>query len=49
VLLRHQAELDVASDLGQGSTFTVRLPARRVHRVAAPDAVPVAAPSATSS
>jgi two-component system phosphate regulon sensor histidine kinase PhoR len=49
VLLRHQAELDVASDPGQGSTFTVRLPARRVQRVAAPDAVPVvAAPSATS-
>jgi two-component system phosphate regulon sensor histidine kinase PhoR len=48
VLLRHQAELDVASDLGQGSTFTVRLPARRVQRVAAPDAVPVATTSATS-
>jgi two-component system phosphate regulon sensor histidine kinase PhoR len=32
VLLRHQAELDVMSELGRGSTFTVALPARRVRR-----------------
>ena len=32
VLLRHQAELDVTSELGEGSTFTVLLPARRVRR-----------------
>jgi len=30
VLLRHQAELDVISELGKGSTFTVVLPASRV-------------------
>ncbi len=30
VLLRHQAELDIASEPGKGSTFTVRIPARRV-------------------
>jgi two-component system phosphate regulon sensor histidine kinase PhoR len=35
VLLRHQAELHVTSEPGQGSTFTVRLPARRVTWVAA--------------
>ena len=33
VLLRHQADLEVASEPGSGSTFSVRLPARRVHRV----------------
>jgi two-component system phosphate regulon sensor histidine kinase PhoR len=32
VLLRHQAELEIASELGRGSTFAVRLPARRVER-----------------
>lgn len=32
VLLRHQAELAVQSRLGEGSTFAVRLPARRVRR-----------------
>jgi two-component system phosphate regulon sensor histidine kinase PhoR len=32
VLLRHQAELEITSDLGQGSTFAVKLPARRVMR-----------------
>jgi two-component system phosphate regulon sensor histidine kinase PhoR len=35
VLLRHQAELAIASDPGVGSTFTVRLPAVRVVRAAA--------------
>ena len=28
VLLRHQAELDIASEPGKGSRFSVRLPAR---------------------
>src|SRR5204863_8777951 len=36
VLIRHQAALDVTSELGSGSTFTVLLPARRV----APDPEP---------
>jgi two-component system phosphate regulon sensor histidine kinase PhoR len=35
VLLRHQAELDVMSELGKGSTFSVLLPARRVRRASA--------------
>jgi two-component system phosphate regulon sensor histidine kinase PhoR len=35
VLLRHQAELEVASQRGKGSTFAVRLPARRVDRASA--------------
>jgi len=39
VLLRHQAELDIASEPGKGSTFTVRIPARRVERAPAPAAV----------
>ena len=34
VLLRHQAELDVMSELGTGSTFSVILPARRIRRMA---------------
>ena len=37
VLLRHQAELDVTSELGMGSTFTVLLPARRVARDLSPE------------
>jgi two-component system phosphate regulon sensor histidine kinase PhoR len=32
VLLRHQAELEIQSERGKGSTFAVRLPARRVER-----------------
>ncbi len=35
VLLRHQAELEIASELGRGSTFAVRLPAWRVRWVQA--------------
>jgi two-component system phosphate regulon sensor histidine kinase PhoR len=35
VLLRHQAELEIASEPGRGSTFAVRLPARRVERAPA--------------
>jgi two-component system phosphate regulon sensor histidine kinase PhoR len=35
VLLRHQAELEIASEIGRGSTFAVRLPARRVERAPA--------------
>ena len=38
VLLRHQAELDVMSELARGSTFTARLPAKRVQRAAEPEA-----------
>ncbi|HEX4885226.1 MAG TPA: phosphate regulon sensor histidine kinase PhoR [Casimicrobiaceae bacterium] len=40
VLLRHQAELDIASEAGKGSTFTVRLPPRRVRRAPATVAEP---------
>jgi len=36
VLLRHQADLEIASEPGKGSTFSVRLPARRVHRAPVP-------------
>jgi len=32
VLLRHQAELEIKSEIGRGSTFAVRLPAPRVER-----------------
>ncbi|HYT97732.1 MAG TPA: ATP-binding protein, partial [Casimicrobiaceae bacterium] len=32
VLLRHQAELEIESERGRGSTFAVRLSARRVER-----------------
>jgi len=38
VLLRHQAELEIASERGKGSTFAVRLPASRVERASHPDA-----------
>ncbi len=37
VLLRHQADLEVESEPGKGSAFGVRLPARRVQRVALAD------------
>ena len=33
VLLRHQADLEIASEPGKGSTFAVRIPARRVKRM----------------
>jgi len=35
VLLRHQAELQVASERGKGSTFSIRLPPKRVERAPA--------------
>ena len=38
VLIRHQAELEIRSTPGEGSTFAVRLPARRVHAVPGPTA-----------
>jgi two-component system phosphate regulon sensor histidine kinase PhoR len=44
VLMRHQAELAIDSEPGQGSRFTVRLPARRVVPLA--DPVATEAPSA---
>jgi two-component system phosphate regulon sensor histidine kinase PhoR len=47
VLLRHQAELAIESAPGQGSRFTVRLPARRVK--AAADAPSVTAPAGPAS
>jgi two-component system phosphate regulon sensor histidine kinase PhoR len=54
VLLRHQATLEIASEPGTGSTFAVRLPARRVVRAeVAPELVTKAtsseAPSGTMS
>jgi two-component system phosphate regulon sensor histidine kinase PhoR len=39
VLLRHQAELEIESERGRGSTFAIRLPARRVERDAAARAI----------
>jgi two-component system phosphate regulon sensor histidine kinase PhoR len=40
VLLRHQANLEIASESGKGSTFAVRLPAKRVERAEfAPDEI----------
>ena len=37
VLLRHQAELEIESERGRGSTFAVRLPAPRVERASIAD------------
>jgi two-component system, OmpR family, phosphate regulon sensor histidine kinase PhoR len=47
VLLRHQAELAIASEPGVGSTFTVRLPASRVEWV--PASVSTPGPASTRS
>ena len=47
VLIRHQAELAIDSAPGQGSRFTVRLPARRVRVVA--DATPEATTDSTAA
>ncbi len=51
VMLRHDAELDIESEIGRGSTFSVRLPAKRVERAPAPDGVAAASdpPPATSN
>ncbi len=49
VLLRHEAELDVASEPGRGSTFTVRLPPSRVQRVDSGTGASAPVPSATSN
>jgi two-component system phosphate regulon sensor histidine kinase PhoR len=37
ILLRHQGRLDVASEIGKGSTFAAVLPAERLVETAAPD------------
>ncbi len=49
VLLRHQAELVVTSEHGNGSTFSVRLPARRVRRMALEAEAPAAVTSSAAS
>ena len=47
VLLRHQADREIDSEMGRGSTFAVRLPARRIERAPATgDAAPVPAAAA---
>jgi two-component system phosphate regulon sensor histidine kinase PhoR len=48
VLLRHQADLEVASERGRGSTFEVRLPARRVERASTADEIRVAPTSSAA-
>ncbi len=47
VLIRHQAELFIESEPGQGSKFTVLLPSRRVRPL--PDGVPAPSAAATVS
>jgi two-component system phosphate regulon sensor histidine kinase PhoR len=47
VLIRHQAELVIDSEPGQGSKFTVLLPSRRVH--AAPDGTTTTSITAAAS
>jgi two-component system phosphate regulon sensor histidine kinase PhoR len=49
VLLRHQAELEIASERGKGSTFAVRLPAARVEREEPKDRAAGAAPTSTEA
>jgi two-component system phosphate regulon sensor histidine kinase PhoR len=49
VLLRHQATLEITSTLGEGSTFAVRLPARRVRCVPPPDVAIGPEPQAANS
>ena len=49
VLIRHQAELDIESTPGEGSTFAVRLPARRVHREGTGEGGVDAAPTSTAA
>jgi two-component system phosphate regulon sensor histidine kinase PhoR len=49
VLLRHQAELDVTSELEEGSTFTVLLPARRAVRDLSPEPAPGPVSQATNN
>ncbi|HEX6138200.1 MAG TPA: phosphate regulon sensor histidine kinase PhoR [Casimicrobiaceae bacterium] len=49
VLLRHQAELEIASGRGKGSTFAVRLPARRVERAPTTDDAGSALPRGSTS
>jgi two-component system phosphate regulon sensor histidine kinase PhoR len=44
VLLRHQADLEIASQTGKGSTLSVRLPAKRVERTALAAHEPLATP-----
>ncbi|MFO1282857.1 MAG: phosphate regulon sensor histidine kinase PhoR [Burkholderiales bacterium] len=48
VLIRHQAELEIDSRPGEGSTFTIRLPARRVQRGAPLAGAPSASPAPTA-
>jgi len=49
VLIRHQAELEIESTPGEGSTFAVRLPARRVHREGTGEGSVDAAPTSTAT
>jgi hypothetical protein len=49
VLLRHQAEQRIASEPGRGSTFAMRLPARRVRPEPAQGDAGMAAPAGTSA